>query len=166
MHLSANEIYESTTKAFVPDGTTVYIATDETNSTFFDTFHQHYNVLFLSDFTDLISNISPNYYGMIDQLVASKGEVFVGTYYSTFTGYINRLRGYHAQKRKLDGYENGRINSYYYVPESHERYRTIMQSYHSVQRPVWSQEFPVCWRDINHDITGRRYDSMRKNTSI
>ena len=40
-------------------------------------------------------------------LVASKSEVFFGTYYSTFSGYINRLRGYHAVKNKLEGFENG-----------------------------------------------------------
>jgi hypothetical protein len=29
---------------------------------------------------------------MIDQLVASKGRIFFGCFFSTFTGYINRIR--------------------------------------------------------------------------
>ena len=153
MHLSAQEIYEGTTQEVVPDGRTVYIATDEKNLTFFEPFQQHYNILFLRNFTHLIADINPNYYGMIDQLVASKGEVFVGTYYSTFSGYINRLRGYHAQKNQLTGYELGHIQSYYYVPEQYAKFRDAMRSYLSVQQMFWQQEFPVAWRDINHDIT-------------
>jgi hypothetical protein len=107
----------------------------------------------LKNFTHLILDINPNYYGMIDQLVASRGVVFVGAFYSTFSGYIYRLRGYHAQKQKLSGYDYGRINSYYYVPESHLEFRNVMQHYNSVQQSFWQQEFPVCWRDINHDVT-------------
>jgi hypothetical protein len=151
--LSAQEIYDGTTRTVIPDGRTVYIATDETDLTYFHAFQQHYNILFLQNFTHLIPDINPNYYGMIDQLVASKGEVFVGTFYSTFSGYINRLRGYHAQKNQLPGYELGHIQSYYYVPDSHARFRNIMQTYSSVQQAFWQQEFPIAWRDINHDVT-------------
>lgn len=32
--------------------------------------------------------------GMIDQVVCTRGEIFVGTWFSTFTGYITRMRGY------------------------------------------------------------------------
>jgi hypothetical protein len=153
MYLSAQEIYDGTTRTVVPNGRTVYIATDETDMTFFHAFQQHYNLVFLHNFTHLIPDINPNYYGMIDQLVASKGKVFVGTLYSTFSGYINRLRGYHAQKEQLPGYELGHIQSYYYVPDSHARFRNIMQTYSSVQQAFWQQEFPIAWRDINHDVT-------------
>ena len=38
----------------------------------------------------------PNFVGMVEQIIASQGRVFVGTWYSTFTGYINRLRGYYG----------------------------------------------------------------------
>jgi hypothetical protein len=31
---------------------------------------------------------------MIEQIVAANGEAFIGTWWSTFTGYINRMRGY------------------------------------------------------------------------
>lgn len=151
--LTAQEIYDDNTHRYVPDGRTVFVASDETNKTFFDPFRSHYNLLFLDDFKDQIRNVNPNYYGMLDQLIASRGTVFVGAFYSTFTGYINRLRGYHAQKDKLPGYEEGQIESYYYVPKSLESYREVMRSYVSVQQAFWQQEFPVSWRDLNHDVT-------------
>jgi hypothetical protein len=114
MHQPAPEIYNTTTRWFVPDGRTVYIATDEKNRSYFAPFQDHYNIVFLDNFQHLLRGINPNYYGMIDQLVASKAHVFVGALYSTFTGYINRLRGYHAQQDKIEGYEEGKIRSYYY----------------------------------------------------
>lgn len=152
MYLSAQEIYDNNTRTVVQDARTVFVATDERNKTFFDPLREHYNLLFLDDFKDQIEGINPNYYGMLDQLVASRGDVFVGAFYSTFTGYINRMRGHHAQKRKLGGHQDGLIESYYYVPESHEEFRRVMRSYHSVQQAFWQQEFPVCWRDIDHDV--------------
>ena len=33
---------------------------------------------------------------MVESIVCSRAIVFAGTYYSTFTGYIHRLRGYHG----------------------------------------------------------------------
>jgi GDP-fucose protein O-fucosyltransferase len=152
MHQPAPEIYNTTTRWFVPDGRTVYIATDEKNRSYFAPFQDHYNIVFLDNFQHLLRGINPNYYGMIDQLVASKAHVFVGALYSTFTGYINRLRGYHAQQDKIEGYEEGKIRSYYYVPKSEPQLQSMMRNYVSVQKPFWRQEFPVCWRDIDHDI--------------
>jgi hypothetical protein len=53
---------------------------------------------FVDDFEDLIGvdYIDPNWMGMIDMVVASRGRAFCGTYRSTFSGYINRLRGYYG----------------------------------------------------------------------
>lgn len=42
----------------------------------------------------LLKSINPNMYGMLDSIVCSRATVFAGTYFSTFTGYIHRLRGY------------------------------------------------------------------------
>jgi hypothetical protein len=63
-------------------------------------------------------------------------------------GYINRMRGYHSQKDRLLGWEIGQINSYYYLPE----YKYEMRSYMSIKEPMWGREFPVGWRDIDHDL--------------
>jgi hypothetical protein len=114
--------------------------------------------------------------GMIDQLVASRGDTFTGAYYSTFTvrptdcfdwslalffllrspclskGFINRMRGYHAQNRRGDGWDQGAINSFYYTPARLAVKRTVMHKYKSVGDGFWPQEFHVAWRDIDHDL--------------
>jgi GDP-fucose protein O-fucosyltransferase len=151
--LPAQEIYSDNTHLVVPDQRTVFIATDETNQTFFAPFLEHYNVYFLGDFKEQIKGISANYYGMLDQLIASRGNVFVGAFFSTFTGYINRMRGYHAQKDKLPGYEEGILESYYYVPDHMAPWRNVMRQFGAVQPAFWQQEFHVSWRDLDHDVT-------------
>jgi hypothetical protein len=40
--------------------------------------------------------VNPNTIGMIESIVCTRAKAFAGTYYSTFTGYIHRLRGYHG----------------------------------------------------------------------
>ena len=130
---------------------TIFIATDERDLTFFEPLRQHYHVYFLHDFQDVLSDLNKNFYGMLDQRIASRGQTFVGSYFSTFTGYINRMRGYHSQKDKLPGYENGELfNTYYYVPTKN---KDVMRVYHSVKAPFWAREFPVGWRDIDHDLS-------------
>jgi hypothetical protein len=43
-----------------------------------------------------LQGANPNTHGMIESIVCSRAKVFAGTYFSTFTGYIHRLRGYHG----------------------------------------------------------------------
>jgi GDP-fucose protein O-fucosyltransferase len=150
--IDALQIYENNTKEIIPEGSTVYIATDESNRTFFEPLAAHYKLLFFSDFEHLVEGVSKNYYGMLDQLVASKGRYFFGTYYSTFSGYINRLRGYHSQNSRAPGYEMGIIDSYYYVPEHLKSLHSTMRSYNPVQPGYWMQEFPVAWRLIDTGV--------------
>ena len=82
--VEANEILEQAQKK-IPDETLVYIATDERNKDFFSPLKQHYDIAFLDDFHDELKGINSNYYGMIDQLVASRGRTFFGCWFSTFT---------------------------------------------------------------------------------
>jgi hypothetical protein len=91
MRLSAEEWHENTRSWLEPDaGRLLYIATDETNRTFFGPLMEHYNVRFLDDYSSLagLADVDPNFVGMIDQVVASQGRVFVGTYFSSFSAYI------------------------------------------------------------------------------
>jgi GDP-fucose protein O-fucosyltransferase len=92
---------------------TLYIATDENDRAFFEPLRKHHTIHFLHDFDHLIQDIDPNFYGMIEQLVCAKGDKFVGTYFSTFSAYINRVRGYHAQKTRSMESRNGSLNSEY-----------------------------------------------------
>jgi len=65
--------------------------------------------------------MNTNYYGMLDQLVASKGRTFFGTYYSTLTGYMMRMRGYASVKNKVDGYLEVALKSSFYIFPEHFR---------------------------------------------
>lgn len=44
----------------------------------------------------LLQISNPNTHGMLESIVCSRADLFAGTYFSTFTGYIHRLRGYHG----------------------------------------------------------------------
>jgi hypothetical protein len=131
------------------ENSTIYIATDERNKKFFDLLRKHYKIYFMDDFKDLLEGINTNYFGMVDQLIASRGRTFIGTYYSTFTGFINRVRGYHSQKDKADGFELGVINSYFDIPLDHKH---DMREYRPLGPPLWAREFPIGWRDLDKGI--------------
>lgn len=96
MKIPAEQILQNV-GPYLPKDQLVYVATDEKNKTFFNAFQQHFkSVLFLNDFigAEQLKRLNPNMLGMIDQVVCTRGEKFVGTWFSTFTGYITRLRGY------------------------------------------------------------------------
>ena len=158
---NASEIFAefTTQRNIIPVDSVVYIATDETKRSFFDVFKANYRaVYFLHNFKPLLGpDIPPEYHGMIDQLVASKGDHFIGTYYSTFTGYINRLRGYHSQVTTAlrdddDGRaarRHGRIPSWHYVPAAR---KDVYEGYVPVHRYLWAMEYTVAWRNIDYDV--------------
>jgi len=144
--LEADDILKIITED-IEEGATIYIATDERKKFFFQPLKEHYNVFFLDDFKHLLEGLNTNYYGMLDQLVASRGDKFFGTWHSTFTGYINRLRGYYATKNKEEGYEEGIIKSWYLTSN-----KNAMRHYVSVRSPHYQREFPTSWRDIDRGI--------------
>lgn len=146
--VEASYIYE-VSKQELAENSTVYIATDEKNRSYFDPLREHYHILFLDDFREELGNMNTNMYGMIDQLVASRGQKFFGCWFSTFTGYINRLRGYHANRAKAPGYEHGIIASWYYVVQG--RY-DFNRRFFPVKQPYHSREFPAGWRLIDAGI--------------
>jgi hypothetical protein len=84
--VSAEDIVAAAKDEILP-GRTVYIGTDERDKAFFEPLKEHgWKILFLDDFMEYVGNINPNYYGMIDQLVTSRGYTFFGCWFSTFTG--------------------------------------------------------------------------------
>ena len=92
----------------------------------------------------LLSLVSQNLYFFVSSLFSS-----------TFTGYINRIRGYHTQKDSLD--KTGEINSFYYVPPKIAHFRERMRTYHGLEPAFWQQEWPVAWRDIDFDVAGNDF---------
>jgi len=141
MRISAQEWHENTRHWLEPDDQhLLYIATDETNRTFFEPLMKHYKVRFLSDYSELanLSNLDPNYVGMIDQVVASRARDFVGTYFSSFSAYIGRMRGHHALSGKRMFY-------------SHPDYWDETHSWVYPHSSYSAREFPLGWVGIDED---------------
>ena len=44
-----------------------------------------------------LDTIKAHEYGFVDVLVAAEGRTFTGTWFSTFSGYIQRIRGYRGK---------------------------------------------------------------------
>jgi len=147
--VSAEQIYDNTKDVLEP-GATIYIATDERDKTFFDPLKEHYDIKFMDDFNDLLVGINTNYYGMIDQLIAARGRKFFGCWHSTFTGFINRMRGYHSLKDKAPGHEKGLLpTTYYYTPVEN---KYDMHKFAPLFGAMYNREFPTSWRDIDRSI--------------
>ena len=146
--VSAEHIYDRI-KNIIEPNSTLFIATDDKNKTYFEPLTRYYDVCFLDDFADEIKDMSSSLFGIIDQIIVAKGEVFFGTSYSTLSAYVNRLRGYYSSKYKMPGYELGELQSFYFSPP--ERYR-LMTRYHAPAGSLWADEYPMAWRDIDHGI--------------
>mmetsp|Transcript_31721 Transcript_31721/g.48632 ORF Transcript_31721/g.48632 Transcript_31721/m.48632 type:complete len:91 (-) Transcript_31721:252-524(-) len=87
---------------------------------------------------------------MLDSLIASKGRIFFGCWFSTFTGYINRIRGYRSVNEKQPGYEDGLLpTSYYYALEDRKLH---LHTYYPVKKSFYAREFPTSWRSIDKGI--------------
>eukprot|EP00536_Pseudo-nitzschia_multiseries_P003175 jgi/Psemu1/236458/estExt_Genewise1.C_470075 len=147
--IGIEEIIENT-QDLIPPNSVIFIATDERNSEFFEPMRKKYDLLFLKDFQKDLKGVNSNYFGMIDQLIASRGSKFFGCYQSTFTSYIMRLRGYHSIKDKSEGWEQGILpTSYYYTPKNRQ---LMMHEYSPLGGAFFSREFPTSWRGIDTGI--------------
>ncbi len=62
--LEPHLLYKYSRDVLVPNAT-IYIATDERNSSFFDIFREHYDVYFLDDFEHLLKDVNSNLHGMV-----------------------------------------------------------------------------------------------------
>jgi len=138
--IPASEWYENTKEVWRP-GELLYIATDERNKKFFDPVKEkHHPVRFLDDYWEIagLSKLDSTYIGMVDTIVASHGRAFAGTWFSTFTGFINRLRGYLGKSMK---------NSWYsYLPR-----KDVMIEFAYPGGNYYAREWPIAWLSIDSD---------------
>jgi hypothetical protein len=137
--LPAEELYENTKEVWRPNEI-LFIATDEKNASFFDPIAKHHPIRILNDYWDVadLGSLDPTFLGMIDTIVASQGRTFVGTWFSTFTGYINRMRGYHGYSMK---------DSWYSWLER----KTIVQKWTYPNGNYVAREWPIGWIGIDGD---------------
>jgi hypothetical protein len=75
MRISAEEWLANTRHIF-REGEVIYISTDETDRAFFEPLARRYRLQFLSDYEELagLDRIDPNFAGMIDHVIASRGR--------------------------------------------------------------------------------------------
>jgi hypothetical protein len=74
---------------------------------------------------------------MIECLICSRGVAFAGTYMSTFTGYIHKIRGYHGLGEQT-----------YYHTKGH----VFMLQNDKKGGHGWTREYRTGWTD---DAIGR-----------
>ncbi len=72
-----------------------------------------WKIRFLDDYLarGIIQGSNPNVHGMVESIVCSRSKVFAGTWFSTFTGYIHRLRGYHGLGEATYYHSNGKVTA-------------------------------------------------------
>mmetsp|Transcript_38921 Transcript_38921/g.44490 ORF Transcript_38921/g.44490 Transcript_38921/m.44490 type:complete len:1187 (+) Transcript_38921:96-3656(+) len=144
--ISAEKWYDNTKEVWKPNEI-IYIATDERDKSFFGPIAKHHDIRFLDDYWDLASlgDIDPNYFGMIDTIVSSRARAFAGTWFSTFTGYINRMRGYHGMSMK---------DSYYSFLDK----KTRLHTWENMNSSAYAFEWPDGWIGIDTNIRPEKTD--------
>jgi hypothetical protein len=153
--LPAKEILESTKHLLEKHrGRTslLYIATDEMDSSFFDPFRDHFQVRTLRDYfhtTDILK-MDKNVIGMVEQVIAANAHTFVGTYLSTFTGFITRMRGY---------YRDGRYARTYYTTKNHVN---NLHKQTKIVGPFWAREFETAHKQIDDDAVVKQKQLRRR----
>jgi hypothetical protein len=137
----SEDIWWQNTKEHWKPKEILYIATDEENRQFFDHFAVTHDLRFLDDYVDManLNNLQKEHLGMIDVIVASRGRKFAGTYYSTFTGYITRLRGYYGMSK---------YSTYYAWNEAKYEMQT---GPFVADANEFKREYPVGWIAIDGD---------------
>lgn len=70
-----------------------------------------WKIRFLKDYLDrpFLKDSNTNVHGMVESIVCSRAKAFAGTWFSTFTGYIHRLRGYHGLGEMTYYHTPGRV---------------------------------------------------------
>eukprot|EP00316_Scyphosphaera_apsteinii_P012517 CAMPEP_0119316266 /NCGR_PEP_ID=MMETSP1333-20130426/39223_1 /TAXON_ID=418940 /ORGANISM="Scyphosphaera apsteinii, Strain RCC1455" /LENGTH=425 /DNA_ID=CAMNT_0007321867 /DNA_START=173 /DNA_END=1450 /DNA_ORIENTATION=- len=180
MRIPARRILRNTRGLFMARET-LYIATDEQskgiakqnsfspaatsrlrNHSWFAPLSDTYTTAFLSNFFAALENdTEPNLIGCIEQLVCSRARVFSGTYFSTFTSYIHRLRGYMADVRQKgifynhllfpDDYRNGPKYNGARGAGSLGRSGPSWSVF-PTGHPFWGREYVESWEDTEISI--------------
>jgi len=131
VHLTPSQLYNNTIGIFRPNEW-IYVCTDESVARFkselVPVFEGHQRVLWWQDFASLpfFKQIPPLYVPMIEMMIAGQSRVFVGTMWSTFSGYIQRIRGYNAH-----------ANLTFYTTTRHTQ---------ADVGEKWALEFPEAWQ--------------------
>ena len=160
-------IFENTKALFKP-GQRLYISTDElgddgskTNGrAYFQEFLDRYDVKFLVDLAPIKDRqaFPRQFTGMVEQLICTHADVFVGTKLSTFTGYIHQMRGY-MRTAKNPGAPHGApwINTAVHwtttrysklLVDEDENKETKVNSFDSKAIGAWGRSYYNAWHGV------------------
>lgn len=126
----------------IKPGSLVYVMTDERDPAFFDPVRASYRLRFLKDYQWVLDEEStnPNLSGMIEQCIGSGAETFVGTYFSTLSGYVTRMRGYLGKQPP----------GYYFLPVYKNELKDPAKFY--ARTPFYVREWPVAYQGIDDAV--------------
>lgn len=90
-----NDTLLNNIKNIIPKGSCLYVSTDIKHKKDLGNLNNYYKTIVLNDVINLLDkDINKDLYGMIEQIICSRGVSFIGNANSTFSSYIYRLRGY------------------------------------------------------------------------
>ncbi|KAJ8614213.1 hypothetical protein CTAYLR_001119 [Chrysophaeum taylorii] len=152
----ACDALNQTVSAWLRPRETLFILTDEKDRSWFGPLADVYDVRFMSDFFEVVAGESffdPNALGMIEQLVAAapNARTFTGTFFSTFSGYVARLRAYYGHDPA----------SFFYAAPPEKRF-VMHRDDASIRYPYFNREWPLGWRAIDRIPSRRRRRRRRR----
>ena len=136
----------------------LFVLSDERNRSFFQPIKDAgFDLVFLEDLFD-DQNFDPNKLGMLEQLVAANplSRTFTGTWFSTFSSYVARLRAYYGHRPDT---------VYYAAP--HDKHRAMHDTYrsHHPEFPFYTREWALGWDGIDlRPPTPQRHDPRLSKT--
>lgn len=88
--VSTPELLATAIKKLFPTDRPLYIATDETDMSFFEYVRKDYKIFFYRDFN---FDLNLTDHTVLEQVICSQADLFHGTYLSTYSKRINVMRG-------------------------------------------------------------------------
>jgi hypothetical protein len=149
------ETIASNVKELIPYGSTIYLATDEQDmqilhNEFLKHFLPNYKIIMYKDYAHLVEKyIQPNWVGILEQIICSRGVSFVGTKLSTYSGYITRIRGYSPDIADKNIYFTDTK-----YPEGYNDDRLFSKQWprwgdYWLDHGLWAREFEESWEGID-----------------
>jgi len=134
------EVMEATRALFLP-GERIYIATDERDKSFFKSgAAAGWNLTYWDDYAHLTKGTPGFIIPCSEMSVCSRARIFVGTQLSTFSGYIQRTRGYMDDQPHKEVYDTQTVFPSGYAPSWSEIW----------DHPTcgWCREFKESWEGL------------------
>jgi len=136
------EVILKSLRTRIPARSRLYIATNETDRSFFDPIARVYDVRMFDDLK-ADRNLLRYEAACADMLICASAEIFVGNRLSTFSGYITRMRGYRGAADTGIYFTDGSCARR--ERQRKGRSRFSWQDSISAGTPLWGREYSEGW---------------------